>query len=140
MFDWKTIDTVLLDMDGTLLDLHFDNHFWLSLVPQELSKQRGLSQDQSHKLVVESYSKVAGTLSWYCIDYWQTELQLDIMGLHRTLVDRIQLRQDSMPFLDALKAAGKKRISVPNAHPKSLALKLEHSELRPGLGAILSGP
>jgi putative hydrolase of the HAD superfamily len=38
MFDWNTINTVLLDMDGTLLDLHFDNHFWLSLVPLELSK------------------------------------------------------------------------------------------------------
>src|SRR5690606_507131 len=25
---WNQIDTVLLDMDGTLLDLHFDNHFW----------------------------------------------------------------------------------------------------------------
>ena len=25
--DWNTIDTVLLDMDGTLLDLNFDNHF-----------------------------------------------------------------------------------------------------------------
>ena len=27
MIDWKKIDTVLLDMDGTLLDLNFDNHF-----------------------------------------------------------------------------------------------------------------
>jgi 5'-nucleotidase len=33
-FDWREIDTVLLDMDGTLLDLEFDSHFWLSLVPQ----------------------------------------------------------------------------------------------------------
>ena len=27
MLAWDEIDTVLLDMDGTLLDLHFDNHF-----------------------------------------------------------------------------------------------------------------
>ncbi|MGB5279222.1 MAG: haloacid dehalogenase, partial [Gammaproteobacteria bacterium] len=27
--DLTDIDTVLLDLDGTLLDLHFDNHFWL---------------------------------------------------------------------------------------------------------------
>ena len=29
---WRDIDTVLLDMDGTLLDLHYDNHFWLEPV------------------------------------------------------------------------------------------------------------
>ncbi|MGD8938682.1 MAG: haloacid dehalogenase, partial [Gammaproteobacteria bacterium] len=33
MIDWTQIDTVLLDMDGTLLDLHFDNHFWREHVP-----------------------------------------------------------------------------------------------------------
>lgn len=138
MLNWNTIDTVLLDMDGTLLDLHFDNHFWLNLVPQELSQQRGISTDDAQQLVVSAYGKVAGTLDWYCLDYWQATLQLDIMGLHRTLVDRIQLRQDSMPFLDALASAGKKRILVTNAHPKSLALKLEHTELGSGLDGMIS--
>ena len=92
MFNWKTIDTVLLDMDGTLLDLHFDNHFWLNLVPQELSRQQGVSHNEAQQLVVNAYEKVVGTLDWYCLDYWQEQLQLDIMGLHRTLVDRILLR------------------------------------------------
>ena len=27
--DWQSIDDVLLDMDGTLLDLHYDATFWL---------------------------------------------------------------------------------------------------------------
>jgi FMN phosphatase YigB (HAD superfamily) len=31
--DWQEIKTVFLDLDGTLLDLHFDNHFWLEYVP-----------------------------------------------------------------------------------------------------------
>ncbi|MEC8348362.1 MAG: haloacid dehalogenase, partial [Pseudomonadota bacterium] len=26
--DWQNIDTVLLDVDGTLLDLHYDNFVW----------------------------------------------------------------------------------------------------------------
>ena len=138
MFPWNEIDTVLLDMDGTLLDLHFDNHFWLSLVPAELSRQRGLDSQAAQALVESSYDKVFGTLDWYCLDYWETELRLDIMGLHKTLVDRIQLRQDSMPFLSALGEQKKSRILVTNAHPKSLALKLEHTELATGLDLMLS--
>ncbi|MEO1576619.1 MAG: HAD family hydrolase, partial [Pseudomonadota bacterium] len=31
---WSDIDNVLLDMDGTLLDLNFDTVFWLQVVPQ----------------------------------------------------------------------------------------------------------
>lgn len=138
MFPWDAIDTVLLDMDGTLLDLHFDNHFWLSLVPGTLSRTRGISNEAAKELVREAYDSVAGTLEWYCLDYWESRLGLDIMALHRTLVDRIKLRQDSMPFLQALADAGKRRILLTNAHPNSLALKLEHTELADGLDDILS--
>lgn len=138
MFDWHKIDTVLLDMDGTLLDLHFDNHFWLSLVPQELSKARGINAAQAQMLVESAYNQVAGTLDWYCLDYWQKTLGLDILGLHKSLVSRIQMRQDSMPFLTALAAAGKQRILVTNAHPDSLALKLEHTALASGLDHMMS--
>lgn len=138
MFPWNKIDTVLLDMDGTLLDLHFDNHFWLSLVPKELSRQKGLTPQAAQQLVESAYRKVFGTLDWYCLDYWQKELQIEIIELHKTLVDRIQLRQDSMPFLKALGVQGKSRILVTNAHPHSLALKLEHTELEQGLDMMLS--
>ena len=41
---WPDIDTVLLDMDGTLLDLHFDNHFWLELLPQRYAELHGISR------------------------------------------------------------------------------------------------
>ena len=100
MFYWKTIDTLLLDMDGTLLDLHFDNCFWLSLVQQELSRQRSLSKDEAQQLVVNAYERVVGTLDWYCLDYWQEQLQLDIMGLHRTLVDYMRHKPSSSLFID----------------------------------------
>lgn len=138
MFPWHKIDTVLLDMDGTLLDLHFDNHFWLTLVPEQLSHQKQISLQEANELVLEAYNKVAGTLNWYCLDYWQQQLGLDILTLHYSLVERIQMRQDSMPFLQALGDKQKKRILFTNAHPKSLALKLEHTELARGLDDMLS--
>ncbi|MBR9729356.1 GMP/IMP nucleotidase [Shewanella intestini] len=138
MFPWQKIDTVLLDMDGTLLDLHFDNHFWLHLVPEQLSQQRNISLNQASLLVKQAYEEVVGTLDWYCLDYWQQQLGLDILQLHHSLAARIQMRQDSMPFLTALKQANKQRILLTNAHPNSLALKLEHTELASGLDAMLS--
>ena len=39
---WPEIHTVLLDMDGTLLDLRFDNHFWRELVPERYAERHGL--------------------------------------------------------------------------------------------------
>jgi HAD superfamily hydrolase (TIGR01509 family) len=138
MFPWYKIDTVLLDMDGTLLDLHFDNHFWLHLVPQQLSMQRQISLDEANTLVKQAYYDVVGTLDWYCLDYWQRYLQLDILALHHASADRIKLRQDSMPFLQALAGASKQRILFTNAHPQSLALKLTHTNLGHGLDEMLS--
>lgn len=38
---WQDVDTVLLDMDGTLLDLAFDNYFWQKLVPETWGAKTG---------------------------------------------------------------------------------------------------
>ena len=42
MIDWQRIDTVFLDMDGTLLDLNFDTYFWMEHVPRRFSEKHGV--------------------------------------------------------------------------------------------------
>ncbi|GAA5216569.1 GMP/IMP nucleotidase [Corallincola platygyrae] len=129
MLQWDQIETVLLDMDGTLLDLHFDNHFWLTHLPQRYAEEKEISFEQAHDLLTSAYREVMGSLKWYCLDYWQERLQMDIVAMKREVANRISLRPDTLPFLDTLKDTGRQVILLTNAHPDSLSLKVERTQL-----------
>src|SRR5580658_4308326 len=75
---WQQIDTVLLDLDGTLLDLAFDNHFWRTHVPQAWAQKRQLELQQALQELQTRFRACEGTLNWYCLDYWSRELELDL--------------------------------------------------------------
>lgn len=136
--DWQQVDTVLLDMDGTLLDLAFDNYFWQKLVPETYGEQQGISPAEAQAFIRSQYSAVQHTLNWYCLDYWSERLGLDICAMTTAQGPRAVLREDTVPFLDALKASGKRRILLTNAHPHNLAVKLEHTGLASHLDLLLS--
>jgi putative hydrolase of the HAD superfamily len=124
MLDWTTIDTVLLDMDGTLLDLHFDNHFWLEHVPRRYAEARGISLAAATEQLHSRYRDRLGTLEWYCVDHWTRELGLDIALLKEEVDHLIAVHPHVTDFLDSLARLGKHRVLVTNAHQKSLALKM----------------
>lgn len=127
MLNWKKIDTVLFDMDGTVLDLHFDNYFWEEFVPARYGEMNSLSQAQAAALLRDHYASVKGTLDWYCLDYWSEALALDIAALKQEVRHKIALRPNALPFVQQLRQHGKQVALVTNAHPGSLALKMEHT-------------
>lgn len=129
MIDWNQIDSVFLDMDGTLLDLHFDNHFWLEHVPRRYAEARGLSIEAAKSDLLHRYRDIEGTLDWYCLDHWSRELGLDIALLKQEVEHLIAVHPHVMDFLESLAALGKRRVLVTNAHQKALALKLERTQL-----------
>ena len=120
MIDWDAIDTVLLDMDGTLLDLHFDNHFWQEHVPVCYAERHGLPH-------AEARSRLGGL---YRVDFWTRELQLDIARLKEEVAHLIAVHPDVPRFLEALRRHGKGVALVTNAHRKSLSLKMARTGLQ----------
>lgn len=126
---WDEVRTVLLDMDGTLLDLNFDNHFWLEHVPLRYAELQGLDVEEAKRVLSARYRRAEGTLDWYCLDYWSRELGLEIAMLKREVDHLIAVHPHVVDFLDAVRGAGKRAILVTNAHQDSLALKMERTRL-----------
>ena len=135
---WAEIDTVLLDMDGTLLDLHFDTHFWLEHVPVRYAEANSLPLELAREQLMKRYRKAEGTLEWYCVDYWSDQLKLDIEILKQEVDHLIEVRPDVISFLHALANAGKQRILVTNAHGKSLSLKMKKTPIGEHLDEIIT--
>jgi len=138
MIDWKQIDTVFLDMDGTLLDLHFDNHFWREHMPRRYAEYHGLDKALAHQRLHQHYERHVGTLNWYCIDFWSSELALDVMQLKEEVLHLIAVRPDVPAFLTALRDSGRRVVMVTNAHPKSLDLKMRETRLDAWFDALIS--
>ena len=135
---WERIDTVLLDLDGTLLDLYFDNHFFLEHLPRRLAELRDLPAEHARDDIARRYREVEGTLDWYCLDYWRRTLALDVVELKAEVGHLVQWRPHAAAFLEALGSGGKRRVLATNAHPESIAFKFERITLRDRLDALYS--
>jgi len=116
-------------MDGTILDLAFDNHFWRTHVPQAWALQRQLSEREALEQLEHRFRACEGTLNWYCLDYWSRELELDISALKKQYSDRIRWLPGAREFLLRVRALGKRLVLITNSHPTTLAIKDERTQV-----------
>jgi putative hydrolase of the HAD superfamily len=127
---WRGIDDVLLDMDGTLLDKHFDDYFWETLVPETYAQSRGLDLQQAKLELLQRYKNREGTLEWTDLDFWSEELALDIPALKIQVDHLIAVHPYVLEFLAYCQKAKKNIYLVTNAHGKTLDIKMAKTALR----------
>jgi 5'-nucleotidase len=133
--DWDAIDTVLVDMDGTLLDLAFDNFFWRELVPQRYARLHGISFSAAQERLAPRFAARVGTLEWYCLDHWTRDLGMDLKSLKREHREHIRFLPGAPEFLAAARGRGKRLLVVTNAHRDTFEVKAEHT----GIDRLVDG-
>ena len=128
-FCWNDVETVFLDMDGTLLDKYYDDYFWEHFVPEMYSRHHDLEPEETKKQLLKIYQSVEGTLQWTDLDYWSHRLELDIPMLKKEIIHLVNILPHVTDFLYFLKKRGKNIYLITNAHPKTLAIKMEKVQL-----------
>lgn len=133
-----TCTTVMFDMDGTLLDLAFDDFIWNQHIPQAYADIHNKPIDEAHEYLQQLYQQHRHTLNWYSTEFWTQKLGLNILEIHNTFEHKIQPRTGCFDLLNNLKQKNYECWLVTNADHKNLALKLEKIGLSPYFKHIIS--
>ncbi len=135
---WADIDHVLLDMDGTLLDLHFDNVLWKQLLPQHFATARGVELEHAEQTLFDYMATTRGQLLHYSLDHWSEFSGVDLINLHWERDDLIRFRPGSIRFLAELRAMNKAVILATNADRSCFGVKDQITGLSQHLDDVAS--
>ena len=136
--DFANIDLVLFDLDGTLLDLYFENHFWQQALPEVLAGRWDMPLAETKTKLLDMQAQVAGQLPWYNVAYWSDKLDLDLTPLREQLIHLAQPRPGAIALLEQLRERGCPAWLATNTCRPSLDLKLEHVPLAPLLERLVT--
>src|SRR5581483_6462073 len=134
---WEKIDSVLLDMDGTLLDKHFDDYFWEELLPERFANLNQIPLSTAKEELYALYKAQERTLNWTDIHYWSTRLGIDLLALKEEICSLVRVHPGVEAFLQFLQGQKKQVVLATNAHPKTVQIKLRQTTLAPYFDAIL---
>jgi len=126
----RDCDTLMLDMDGTLLDLAFDNFLWMQIVPREYARLQSMSEEHARRQLYARMRDMQGKLDWYCLDYWSELFDMDIAALHRDMSHRIAYLPGAEGFLQQVATMKMRLLLVSNSHHKTLEIKNEVTDVK----------
>jgi putative hydrolase of the HAD superfamily len=115
----------MLDMDGTLLDLAYDNYMWLEHIPAEYARQNSIGEARAREELMAKFRSLEGKLQWYCLDHWSEVLDLDVKALHRSENNRINYLPGAREFLEVVLKHEVRLLLVTNSHLDTLEIKTE---------------
>lgn len=121
--NWAGIDDVLLDMDGTLLDRHFDNFFFEEELPRRYAVLHGIPFDEARDRLMAMYRSVEGELAWTDLHYWTGQVGIDVVAMHRELDHMIGFLPGAESFLTEVRRRGKRITILTNAHAAGVGVK-----------------
>jgi len=138
LVDWSTIECVFLDMDGTLLDLNYDNYVWGTLVPQAYADLKNLSLHTAQQTLLPYMHKIRGTLEFYCFDHWINYTGIDLVAVHDAASALLSYRPGAEAFLNWLRQIAITSVIATNAHPESIRVKHNSTRICDLVDAVVS--
>lgn len=129
---------LMFDMDGTLLDLAFDDLIWNTRLPERHAETHQCTLEESKEILHTFYQQHNHTLCWYSSKYWTEKVEVDVLKLQYDNQEKIAPRPGCFELLEQLKQHGYRCWLLTNADQASLQLKLENIDLSPYFEVMLS--
>ena len=131
----ENIKTLMLDMDGTVLDLAYDNYIWLEHIPRQYAFENDIPYENACQILANKFALAQGHLRWYCLDYWSEQLGIDVIQMHYDVSHRIDYLPGALEFLKRVYSNKVRVLLVTNSHRETLKLK----DAVTGLGDYFDG-
>ncbi len=132
------IDTLFFDLDGTLIDLNFEDQFWNHHLPNYYALQKNIPLKTAQQFIQKSIQALSGSLNWYCIDFWDQHLTLDVLKPAQQLIHLLQFRSQVQTTLLSLQKTACQTAIITNAHPRNFKLKDEVLQLSTYVDFVVS--